>query len=461
MKSRMSFCNRASFRKDITRFAPLWALYTAAIALIMVTGVAEIFSYEHPVEILDGRIQAMAVPNFIYGMLAAQLLFGDLFQSRMCNALHAMPIRRETWFGSHILSGLSFSILPNLLVSLVMMPFLRGYWYVSLLWLAGATLQYLFFFGVGTLSIFCTGNRFASAVVYMMVNFLAIVALWFLETVYVPMLPSVILNDDAFLNFCPVAQMAKRHFMDVDWHFTNGEASKWTAGLIIEQEGWVYSGICAVIGVGAAAVSLLLYRRRSLECAGDFMAVKALRPEFLVLYTLCAGAFLSAFGELFLGSYRQAFRMVFLVVGLTAGFFTGRMLLERTSKVFNKKSFLQLAVLTAVILASVGLTELDVLGVVSYVPETEMIDYVEVSHPKEGVYRMEYSDTENNDTVRRAHRMAIEQGENPPGQGFTFFRVAYHLKDGREVCREYDIEEYGQIDSLLNTLPIYSINVNE
>lgn len=461
MKSRISFCNRGALRKDITRFAPLWALYTAAILLIMVTGVAEMHYYDHPVEILNDRIRIMAVLNFVYGMLATQLLFGDLFQSRMCNALHAMPIPRETWFGSHILSGLSFSIVPNLLVSLVMMPFLRGYWYVSLLWLAGATLQYLFFFGAGTLSIFCTGNRFASAVVYMMVNFMAVVVLWFLEAIYVPMLPNVILNDDAFLNFCPVTQMAKRNFMDIDWHYTGWDEDKWTASLILEQEGWVYSGICAVIGVGAMAVSLLLYRRRSLECAGDFMAVKALSPVFLVLYTLCAGAFLSVFGELFLVDTLNAFRIVFLLVGLTAGFFTGKMLLERTSKVFNKKSILQLAVLTAVILASVGLTKLDVLDVVSYVPETEMIAYVEVAHPREGVYRAEYSDPEDIDTVRCAHRMAMEQGENPTGKGFTFFQVTYHLKDGREVCREYDIEEYGQIDNLLDTLPIYDILVNE
>ena len=37
MKSRTSFFNITLFKKDITRFAPLWVLYTVAMSLMMLT----------------------------------------------------------------------------------------------------------------------------------------------------------------------------------------------------------------------------------------------------------------------------------------------------------------------------------------------------------------------------------------------------------------------------------------
>ena len=46
---------------------------------------------------------------------------------------------------------------------------------------------------------------------------------------------------------------------------------------------WGYLAIAAVIGVALLAASLLLYRRRRLESAGDFAAVKPIKTVFTVL----------------------------------------------------------------------------------------------------------------------------------------------------------------------------------
>ena len=46
--------------------------------------------------------------NQTMDMLTAQLLFGDLYHSRLCNALHAMPVTREGWFLTHSAAGLAF-----------------------------------------------------------------------------------------------------------------------------------------------------------------------------------------------------------------------------------------------------------------------------------------------------------------------------------------------------------------
>lgn len=48
---------------------------------------------------------------------------------------------------------------------------------------------------------------------------------------------------------------------------------------------WSYLWICAGVGVLLLTAALLLYRRRKLETAGDFIAVKPLEPVFLVMYS--------------------------------------------------------------------------------------------------------------------------------------------------------------------------------
>ena len=134
MKSRTSFFNRAVIKKDITRFAPLWVLYTLGMLLIMLNTVSSSL-YMHPVHNMNASIGGISVANLFYAALVAQLLFGDLFKSKMCNALHAMPVSRNAWFGSHLLVGLACSLLPNLLTSVLMMFSLGKFWYTALLWL--------------------------------------------------------------------------------------------------------------------------------------------------------------------------------------------------------------------------------------------------------------------------------------------------------------------------------------
>ena len=104
-------------------------------------------------------MRTMSVVNLIYGGVCANMLFGDLFQSRMCNALHAMPMRRESWFFTHVCAGLLFSLVPNVVTTVFQMVLLGKYFYIAPLWLVVVTGQFLFFFGVGIFAVMCAGNR--------------------------------------------------------------------------------------------------------------------------------------------------------------------------------------------------------------------------------------------------------------------------------------------------------------
>ena len=150
MKSRTSFFNATVLKKDITRFAPVWGLYILFLLVDFLTG-ARNDQKEILAASLADMMRNMSIVNLIYGGLCANMLFGDLFQSRMCNALHAMPLRREGWFFTHIVAGLLFCFVPNLLATLFQMVLLGKYFYMAPLWLVVVTGQFLFFFGVAVL----------------------------------------------------------------------------------------------------------------------------------------------------------------------------------------------------------------------------------------------------------------------------------------------------------------------
>ena len=104
MPSKTSCFNKTVFQKNLTRFAPVWVLYLLCLLLGMMmlyAGDGDGQGYWFA-DNMSEMIQLMAFVNLIYAPLVAALLFGDLYNSRMCNALHAMPLRRESWFLTNI-----------------------------------------------------------------------------------------------------------------------------------------------------------------------------------------------------------------------------------------------------------------------------------------------------------------------------------------------------------------------
>ena len=94
MKLKTSFFNPTVFKKNLTRFAPSWILYSLCLLMGLLGILDGNTDYVRSLNAADS-IQLMAVANFAYALLNAQLLFGDMYNSRLCNALHAMPLRRE------------------------------------------------------------------------------------------------------------------------------------------------------------------------------------------------------------------------------------------------------------------------------------------------------------------------------------------------------------------------------
>ena len=430
MKQGTSFFNAAALRKNLTRFAPAWGIYGILMLLVVLSrGNLDEVGFAEGMAI---SAVVMVIINFGYALLNAQLLFGDLFNSRMCNALHAMPLRREGWFLTNVASGLLFSLIPNTAISLLCAVICREFWAIPALWLCAVTMEYLFFFGVAVLSAYLVGHRFAMGLVYVILNGFSLILYWLVYSIFEPMLYGVTVQMESFVDFCPLVKLCTFTYLDIYWE--NMQAF-WQFA-----DGWGYLGICAGIGVAALALGLLCYRKRNLETAGDFAAMKPVAPVFLVLYTICGGACCHGFFSLFLGEENE----VFLFLGLAIGYFTGKMLLQRTVRVFKFKTFLGFGAVVLAMVLSIVAVQTDLLGIVCWVPKAEQVASVSITTG--GSYNYQYNrltltEAEDIENILEIHRYGLEnRDEGSNGVRDTRVMLRYTLRSGAVREREYYVD---------------------
>ena len=447
MKLRTSYFNIHVLKKNLTRFAPLWILYAVGELL----GLMSIHADKVGI-MADDLAQIMgpvAVFHAVYAFLVAACLFGDLFDSRLCNGLHAMPMKREGWLLTNLASGLVFALIPAATGAVVGAVMLKEYFWIGLFWQGTSLLQFVFFFGVAVFSAMCAGKRLGMAAIYAILNFLSMLIFWVVDTIVEPLLPGVILSDNWFTLFCPIVSMVQSTYVDFCWDNILGGFFK---GLVASD--WHYLWVCAGLGVVFVVLSWLLYRKRHLETAGDFISFRPMKVFFLLAYTLAMGALLFSFMGSFLGLHND---YGFLAAGIVIGWFTGWMLLERAVKIFNKKVFLGFVAFAAVFAGCIGLTKLDPLGITTYVPAADKIENACLYLPV-NFYNFTYGSLEDDRDlskpediaqVQKLHQMMLEDPKATDGESITVY-VRYEQKNGTSVLREYIIPAQSETVEELN-----------
>lgn len=419
MKSKTSCFNKTIFKKNMTRFAPVMGAYTLCLILGMVMMYQNNQQMGHTfwfASRMADCISTMGVVNLFAAPLAAMLLFGDLYNSRMCNALHAMPVRRETLFLTNVVSGLLFSLIPTAVMALLAVPLLNATivenaWQIALLWFVGTNLQFIAFFGIGVFSVFCTGNRFAMAVVYAVLNGGAYVLYYVIDAIYTPMLFGVVTPSRWVVFLTPVANMTSgtyvsvQSFNELSVQFYGREAEM-VASFSVDRERFASLLICAAAGIAFALAGLLLYRKRDLECAGDAVAFPIFQPVFQLVCAVAVGT-LGVMGVNSFFAYRIDINtpMIFLILfcGIAAGWFGGKMLLKRTTRVFELRSWMGLGILAVLTAVSLVATHFDVLGIEDRIPDVKDVRSVTLNYDGE-----ELTDEKDIRQMTTLHAMALE-----------------------------------------------------
>ncbi|MGM9660800.1 MAG: hypothetical protein ACI3WQ_09400 [Faecousia sp.] len=478
MQSKTSCFNRAVFRKNLTRFAPVMALYTLLLMLMLLmaqnqsgTSVPEYYFLNQ----VDGVIQLMGPINLIYAALMAQLLFGDLYTSRMCNALHAMPLRRESWFVTNVASGLVYSLVPTAVATVILIPMLMktifvGAWKIAFWYFLAANLEFICLFGIAVFSAMLVGSRFTMVAGYGLINCGAEILYWLVDTVYTPMLYGMVTPSSLAYRLTPLYYMVQRFVKPEEIRkYTDdfGRLIPGVRGTYGMTEAWNALWVLAAVGIVFAVAALVLYRRRNLECAGDAVCSRKLIPVFQVLSALFVAVAAEFMLCEFFGRDMSYLTFVFLFAGLIVGWFAGKMLVERSARVFQLRNWIGLGILAVVLAVTLGLNKLDILNLEYRKPALEDIASVKISTNYSQDYTMEeQSDFE---TALKFHTLALEDrveesgtyvlednGEYvlyyesnyryrdddapwPETRNAARVRLTYTLKNGREVCRNYNV----------------------
>ena len=474
MRSKTSCFNQTVFRKNLLRFAPVWGVYTLClvVGILILYGNGGAMKQFHFARHMSQLVEIMAVVNLIYAPIVAQLLFGDLYSSRMCNMLHAFPLRRENWFATHVLSGIAFSLIPTAVMALISFPLLADSIFegaVALAWwiFLASNLQFLCFFGMAVFCVMVVGNRFTMLAAYGLLNAGAMIAGWLVDTIYTPMLYGVITPVQLVHNLTPAYHMTNFPYIQASAELYElqeifGVELKGAVAAFTISEEWHRLWILAGVGLVFSLLGLVLYKIRDLECAGSAVAFSILRPVFEVLCAIFVAAAAQFFLYNFVSMNQEDFVLLMMLpVGLAVGWFIGKMLTEHTTRVFRLQNFCGLAALAAVFAVSLWLTHVDILKIETRLPDAEKIRSVTFNGTK-------YTEKEDIDNFLRLQADALEHraenagayvlvngewiqyidtnsqriDEENPNNQYTYVdsaRLTYEMENGKLINRRYNI----------------------
>ena len=126
MLSKTLCFNRTLFRKNLTRFWPLWAVPSFVGALLPLAMLTQLLSYgaegffgrsdnyalEFTGMYYDVVAYALPIISLCYAVLVALAVWSYLFNNRSTGLMHTLPIRREGLFLTNFLSGMTMMLMP-------------------------------------------------------------------------------------------------------------------------------------------------------------------------------------------------------------------------------------------------------------------------------------------------------------------------------------------------------------
>ena len=499
MQSKTSFFNMTLFRKNLTRFWPLWggasflgSLFPLALLLQLMRGRVDLIE---PLSVTEMYYSVLCygVPilSLLYAILCAMLVWSYLYNSRSVGLMHTLPITRRGVFVTNFLSGMAMMLIPYAIVGTLCVLISLAYGVLEpvglLVTVLGVLGESFFYFASATLVAFMVGNVFALPAVYFLLHFLAPLLDWLLCLFagnFIFGLDSYYSGVVEFLS--PTVYLVERVNVNCTYEevqvvteltHTDGYITRLTA--VTLENAWLI-GVYALVGVVFLALAYVLYARRRSESAGDVVAVGWMKPVFrfglAALAALLGGQALYAlFWDSFQsGSYYDALPMaVCMLVAGTIGYYAASMLLAKSLRVF-RGSWKGLILVAAGCIALCCVLRFDLLGISRRVPEASQVQKVEF-YAADNTYKLyPGEDDALLEQVRTVHKAIVADQDyvrtyedsdrrylavSDDTMTETYIRFIYTLNNGLQVERRYSIpltkyriKQEGTYDNLLDTL---------
>ena len=463
MRSGTSCFNSPLFRKNAARFWPIWVSYALVWAFLLPLQFLSLPGQFSPgdeevlaralttqAEEVIRTLQSGVFLSWGFGLAAAMAVFSYLCFGRSVCMMHALPMDRKGLFFTNYLSGLSFLVLPNVLIFLMTLAVEGLYGCVNLpqmvtwLWVQSATV--LFFYSFAVFCAMFTGNILALPAFYGILSYLAFVIASLLEEVlrlffygWQSMSSQV---EDTVMWLTPVLKLYEscdnyhqQALSDGSYTYTRtNEIGDPTAILIF-----------AAIGLVLTLAALWVYHRRHVESAGDVVAIPIVRPVFKAGVAVCSGLSLGLLTAVTLNYESETVLGIFMVAWAVAGYFVAEMLLKKSFRVLSAwKGAVVMACVMGVLFASV---KLDWYGYEHNIPKAEQVKHIHVTSINDGgpyddghySAAAYVTDQTQIQQVIALHTALVNEQErkDQPGEDYLSFSVEYTLTDGSTLKRRY------------------------
>lgn len=478
MQSKTSFFNRTLFRKNLSRYWPLWGFasfvgFLAPAALL----VRVIQSGETSVAPLRVReiyyyLVADAVPivSIAYAILCAMAVWSYLYNARSVGMMHSLPIRREGLFLTNLLSGLAMMAIPYLVaggLGTLLFACCGGFdaW-GTLATILAVIGQSVTFFGLATFCAFLTGNIFALPVLYFLFNFLAPLGDWLCNLFARGFLFGFTADYSGTVDFlCPMVYLTQRLYVNTEMSYQEvfnvqggGHSTESVITSVTLENAWLIAAYAAA-GLVFLALAYLLYRRRESERAGDVVAVRVFRPVFrfgvAALSALLGGRLLYALlWESFQvgDTFTPVPLAICLIVAGLIGYYAASMLLAKSLRVFRGSAVGALCLVAACVAFCAGM-RYDLFGIERRIPDQNEITQLEIYLARNTYYLTPEDQPEllsgaqdlqrtliaQKDLIRSNYETYRHGGSSSDPDASTNIRYIYTLKNGATVERFYTV----------------------
>ncbi len=370
--------------------------------------------------------------------VVAFLVF-DMFSSKKHSVfIHSLPCGRCSIYISALLGAFTLMALPviaNGVILILLSVFKCGELFSVLScmkWIAVNLVLLFIMFSVSVFSAGITSSRVALVFINAVLHFLPLVIAFGMSGIAAAYLYGFNDSSDVFIKTA------------LEW---TPSFSHWMS----RQNGAVYSGNSLAVNLlstrilifvaGAIllyALGILLYKKRNVESAGNFVAFKILNP--ILKYTLTVLGTVGTFSILQYSNFERNFYMVFLLVAVSLIlYFASEMVLKKNLKVIGAyKGYLIFA--AAMILLNTFIQHTGFFGYETRVPDVSEVESVSIS----GNWNYRNTFTDDKDVILEAvcaHESIIKDIPSviePDRAEYWNMYITYKLKNGREITRRYN-----------------------
>lgn len=473
MQSKTSFFNRTLFRKNLSRYWPLWGFASfvgfLAPAALLVRVIQSGETSVEPLVVREGYYyllgNAVPIVSLVYAILCAMAVWSYLYNARSVGMMHSLPIRREGIFLTNLLSGLAMMAIPYLVaggLGTLLFACCGGFdaW-GTLVTVLAVIAQSVTFFGLATFCAFLTGNIFALPVLYFLLNFLAPLGDWLCNLFARGFLFGFTADYSGTVDFlCPMVYLTQRLYVNSEYETVRDSALEYQNRLtsVTLENAWLIAAYAAA-GLVFLALAYLLYRRRESERAGDVVAVRVFRPVFrfgvAALSALLGGRLLYALlWESFQAgdTFTPVPMAIFLIVAGLIGYYAASMLLAKSLRVFRGSAVGALCLVAACVAFCAGM-RYDLFGIERRIPAEGEIAQLEIYLARNTYYLTPEDQPEllagaqdlqrtliaQKDLIRSNYETYRHGGSSSDPDASTNIRYIYTLKNGATVERFYTV----------------------